>query len=95
MSAVGITSVARPLIPSITTALRGIFTGSGSGVLKTGIKVGAGAGAVAVGGLAVNESLKSITSPVEKIFGIEQGGISGLLIIGIIAVILFMVVSRK
>ncbi len=95
MSAVGITSVARPLIPSISTALRGFFTGSGSGVLKTGIKVGAGGGAIAVGGLAVNESLKSITSPVEKIFGIEEGGISGLLIIAVIGVILFVAVSRK
>ncbi len=73
--------------------MRNIFTGSGSGVLKTGIKVGAGAGAVGLGGLAVNESLKSITSPVENLLGIQSGGISGILIIA--GIILFMVLVMK
>ena len=74
--------------------LRNIFTGSGSGVLKTGVKVGAGASAVGVGGLVVNESLKSITAPVENLLGVQNGSISGIVIIGAILVFLLLVMKR-
>jgi|APSaa5957512535_1039671.scaffolds.fasta_scaffold02589_20 hypothetical protein len=73
---------------------KNIFTGSGSGVLKTGVKVGAGATAVGLGGVAVNESLKSITSPVENLLGVENGSISGIVIIGAILVFLILVMKR-
>jgi hypothetical protein len=81
------------IFTSIQKGFAELFSGKSGKVVKVGGKVGAGLGLAGLGLFGLGQGAQSATGDLEDQLGFK--GISGLLVIGIVIFIIFLLVTKK